>query len=54
VADLRFEVHELKMQLLQQSECNCTFMQNYLVHESGRYIQALEGKSQRKVSHRRL
>jgi hypothetical protein len=45
VADLTFEVYELKMQLLQQSECNCTLMQNYLIHESGRYIQALEGKS---------
>jgi hypothetical protein len=47
-------VYELKMQLLQQSECNCNLMQNYLVHESGRYIQALEGKSQRRASHRRL
>jgi hypothetical protein len=53
VADLTFEVYELKMQLLQQAECNCTLMQNYLVHESGRYIQALEGQPQRKVSHRR-
>ncbi|KAH7169758.1 uncharacterized protein B0J16DRAFT_312390 [Fusarium flagelliforme] len=46
VADLTFKVYELKMQLLQQSECNCTLMQNYLVHESSRYVQALEGKSQ--------
>jgi hypothetical protein len=54
VADLIFEVYELKMQLLQQSGCNCTLMQNYLVHESGRYVQALEGKSQREASDRRL
>ncbi|KAL5603733.1 hypothetical protein FOVSG1_006483 [Fusarium oxysporum f. sp. vasinfectum] len=54
VADLTFEVYELKMQLLQQSGCNCTLMQNYLIHESGRYIQALEEKSQREASHRRL
>ncbi|EXK75747.1 hypothetical protein FOQG_19487 [Fusarium oxysporum f. sp. raphani 54005] len=33
------------MQLLQQSGCNCTLMQNYLVYESDRYIQALQGKS---------
>jgi hypothetical protein len=54
VADLTFEVYELKMQLLQQSGCNCTLMQNYLIHESGRYIQALEEKSRREASHRRL
>ncbi|EXK76282.1 hypothetical protein FOQG_18972 [Fusarium oxysporum f. sp. raphani 54005] len=54
VADLTFEVYELKMQLLQQSGCNCTLMQNYLIHESGRYMQALEEKSQREASHRRL
>jgi hypothetical protein len=46
VADLTFKVYELKMQLLQQWGCNCTLMQNYLVHESSRYVQALEGKSQ--------
>ncbi|EXM14545.1 hypothetical protein V3481_018642 [Fusarium oxysporum f. sp. vasinfectum] len=54
VADLTFEVYELKMQLLQQSGCNCTLMQNYLIHESSRYIQALEEKSQQEASHRRL
>jgi hypothetical protein len=54
VADLTFEVYELKMKLFQQLGCNCTLMQNYLAHESGRYIQALEGKSQREASRRRL
>ncbi|EXM15619.1 hypothetical protein FOTG_16060 [Fusarium oxysporum f. sp. vasinfectum 25433] len=54
VADLTFEVYELKMQLLQQSGCNCILMQNYLIHESGRYIQALKEKSQREALHRRL
>ncbi|EXK23668.1 hypothetical protein FOXG_16312 [Fusarium oxysporum f. sp. lycopersici 4287] len=54
VANLTFEVYELKMQLLHQSGCNCTLMQNYLIHESGRYIQALEAKSQQEASHWRL
>ncbi|KAH7248377.1 hypothetical protein B0J15DRAFT_62556 [Fusarium solani] len=46
VADLSFEIYELKMQLLQHSECNCTLIQNYLVHESSRYVQAFDEKSQ--------
>ncbi|KAH7111377.1 hypothetical protein EDB81DRAFT_671465 [Dactylonectria macrodidyma] len=41
VADLTLEVYELKMQLLQQSGCNCALIQNYLVHESHQYVQAL-------------
>ncbi|KAH7237902.1 hypothetical protein B0J15DRAFT_406180 [Fusarium solani] len=46
VADLTFEVYELKMQLLQHSGCNCTLIQNYLAHESQRYVQALVEESQ--------
>ncbi|KAH7243829.1 hypothetical protein B0J15DRAFT_403624, partial [Fusarium solani] len=34
VADLTFEVYELKMQLLQHSGCNCNLIQNYLAYES--------------------
>jgi hypothetical protein len=41
VADLTVEVYELKMQLLQQAGCNCTLIQNYLAHESQRYLQTL-------------
>ncbi|KAJ3455105.1 hypothetical protein MRS44_013705 [Fusarium solani] len=51
VADLTFEVYKLKMQLLQHSGCNCTLIQNYLVHESSRYVQACEEKSQREASY---
>ncbi|KAH7232423.1 hypothetical protein B0J15DRAFT_455379 [Fusarium solani] len=54
VADLTFEVYKLKMQLLQHSGCNCTLIQNYLVHESGHYIQTFEEKSQREASHWQL
>ncbi|KAH7243823.1 hypothetical protein B0J15DRAFT_501185 [Fusarium solani] len=51
VADLTFEVYKLKMQILQHSGCNYTLIQNYLVHESSRYIQACEEKSQREASY---
>ncbi|KAJ4177925.1 hypothetical protein NW767_014980, partial [Fusarium falciforme] len=46
VADLTFEVYELKMQLLQHSGCNCTLIRNYLAHESQRYVQAIVEESQ--------
>ncbi|KAH7130871.1 hypothetical protein EDB81DRAFT_660194 [Dactylonectria macrodidyma] len=51
VADLTLELFELKMQLLQQAGCNCTIIQNYLVHESQRYVQALDKKPQREASY---
>jgi hypothetical protein len=54
VTDLTFEVYKLKMQLLQHSGCNCTLIQNYLVHESCHYIQTFEEKSQREASHWQL
>jgi hypothetical protein len=41
VADLSLEVYELKMQILQQSGCNCDLMRNYLAHASQRCMQAL-------------
>ncbi|KAH6988724.1 hypothetical protein EDB80DRAFT_767578 [Ilyonectria destructans] len=54
VADLTLEVYELKTQLLQHSGCNCTLIQNYLVHESQRYVQALGEKSQREATYQQL
>ncbi|KAH8657232.1 hypothetical protein BGZ61DRAFT_500070 [Ilyonectria robusta] len=54
VADLTLEVYELKMQLLQQSGCNCALIQNYLVNESQQYVQALNEKPQREASARGL
>jgi hypothetical protein len=41
VADLSLQVYELKIQILQQSGCNCALMRNYLARESRRYVQAL-------------
>lgn len=49
VSDLLLEVYELKMQLLQHTECNCALIQNYLVHEAQRYIQALVEQSQQEA-----
>ncbi|RFN45152.1 hypothetical protein FIE12Z_10603 [Fusarium flagelliforme] len=49
VADLSLQVYELKMQILQQSGCNCTLMRNYLTHESRRYVQALVEEPQSAV-----
>ncbi|KAH8659721.1 hypothetical protein BGZ61DRAFT_565060 [Ilyonectria robusta] len=51
VANLTLEVYELKMQLLQHSGCNFALIQSYLVHESQRYVQALNEKSQREASY---
>lgn len=50
VADLTLEVYELKMQLLQHSGCDCALIQRYLAHESQRYVQVLDEKSQQEAS----
>ncbi|KAJ9416786.1 hypothetical protein QL093DRAFT_2398724 [Fusarium oxysporum] len=41
VAELSLEVCELKMQILQQSGCNCPLMQNYLAHTSRQYVEEM-------------
>jgi hypothetical protein len=50
VANLSLEVYGLKMQILQQSGCNCDLMRNYLAHESQRCMQALVEEPQSAVS----
>ncbi|EGU72606.1 hypothetical protein BFJ63_vAg16332 [Fusarium oxysporum f. sp. narcissi] len=50
VANLSLEVYELKMQILQQSGCNCDLMRNYIAHESQRCMQALVEEPQSAVS----
>ncbi|WAO97212.1 BZIP domain-containing protein [Fusarium falciforme] len=52
VADLTLEIYMLKMELLQHSGCNCALIQNYLAHESQRYVQALKGGIQREATSR--
>ncbi|EXA32474.1 hypothetical protein FOVG_16307 [Fusarium oxysporum f. sp. pisi HDV247] len=50
VADLSLEVCELKMQILQQSGCNCPLMQNYLAHTSQQYVEAMMVEARSGVS----
>ncbi|KAF7556568.1 hypothetical protein G7Z17_g1307 [Cylindrodendrum hubeiense] len=38
VTDLANEVYQLKMQLLQNTDCGCALIQNYVAHEAERYI----------------
>ncbi|RBA11860.1 hypothetical protein FPRO05_14176 [Fusarium proliferatum] len=41
VSDLTQQVHELKMKLLQHTDCNCHLIQEYIAHEATRYIHDL-------------
>ncbi|KAH7124813.1 hypothetical protein B0J13DRAFT_588953 [Dactylonectria estremocensis] len=41
-ANLTREVYELKMELLQHTDCGCTLIQNYLTNEAQNYIRELE------------
>ncbi|WAO87547.1 BZIP domain-containing protein [Fusarium falciforme] len=44
VADLTLEVYQLKMRLLQHTDCDCALIQNYIANEAQRYIQNLDEK----------
>ncbi|KAF5251667.1 hypothetical protein FANTH_3277 [Fusarium anthophilum] len=45
VSELTMQVYELKMRLLQHTDCECHLIQNYIANEAHRYIQDLsEGK----------
>ncbi|KAH7178297.1 hypothetical protein DER46DRAFT_590865 [Fusarium sp. MPI-SDFR-AT-0072] len=45
VSDLTMQVYELKMRLLQHTDCECHLIQDYIANEAHRYIQDLgEGK----------
>lgn len=41
VSDLTMQVYELKMKLLQHTDCECHLIQNYIANEAHRYIQDL-------------
>jgi hypothetical protein len=41
ISDLTQQVHELKMKLLQHTDCNCYLIQEYIAHEATRYIHDL-------------
>ncbi|KAH7245725.1 hypothetical protein BKA59DRAFT_454785 [Fusarium tricinctum] len=42
VSDLTLQVYELKMRLLQHTDCECHLIQNYIANEAHRYIQDLD------------
>jgi hypothetical protein len=44
--DLTLQVHNLKMKLLQHTDCDCALIQEYIANEAHRYIQDLGDKKQ--------
>jgi hypothetical protein len=46
VTDLTLQVHNLKMKLLQHTDCDCALIREYIANEAHRYIQALRGERQ--------
>ncbi|KAH7242955.1 hypothetical protein FSOLCH5_006589 [Fusarium solani] len=41
VADLTLEVYQLKIRLLQHTDCDCSLIQSYIANEANRYIKDL-------------
>ncbi|EXM15611.1 hypothetical protein RAB80_017599 [Fusarium oxysporum f. sp. vasinfectum] len=41
VSDLTLQVYQLKMRLLQHSDCDCHLIQDYIANEAHRYVQDL-------------
>ncbi|KAM5341897.1 hypothetical protein ACJ41O_014928 [Fusarium nematophilum] len=50
VADLTHEVYQLKMRLLQHTDCDCSLIQHYIANEANRYIEDM-GTGQRPHQH---
>jgi hypothetical protein len=46
VTDLTLQVHDLKMKLLQHTDCDCALIQEYIANEAHRYIQDLREERQ--------
>jgi hypothetical protein len=49
VANLTYEVQELKMKLLQHTDCDCSLIHDYLAAEAQRYVCGLSNQSQRET-----
>ncbi|KAJ4317644.1 hypothetical protein N0V84_007243 [Fusarium piperis] len=45
VADLTLEVYQLKIRLLQHTDCDCALIQSYISNEAQRYIQDLDDEN---------
>ncbi|KAG7404174.1 hypothetical protein Forpe1208_v003554 [Fusarium oxysporum f. sp. rapae] len=46
VSDLTLQVYQLKMRLLQHTDCDCHLIQDYIANEAHRYIQDLGDRKQ--------
>ncbi|KAH6969364.1 hypothetical protein DER45DRAFT_549059 [Fusarium avenaceum] len=42
VTDLKSQVYDLKMKLLQHTDCNCALIQKYIANDASRFIEGLE------------
>ncbi|KAH6959991.1 hypothetical protein BKA56DRAFT_500546, partial [Ilyonectria sp. MPI-CAGE-AT-0026] len=51
ITGLTREVHELKMQLLQHADCNCTLIQRYITLEAQQYIESIKRSQDSKGLH---
>ncbi|KAF5006932.1 hypothetical protein FDECE_6708 [Fusarium decemcellulare] len=51
VADLTAEVYQLKMKLLQHTDCDCSLIQSYIANEAQRYIRDLD-EEKRQEAHK--
>ncbi|KAF5666645.1 hypothetical protein FHETE_6144 [Fusarium heterosporum] len=50
VSDLTLQVYELKMKLLQHTDCNCHLIQNFIANEAHRYIQDLGTENEKQLT----
>jgi hypothetical protein len=50
IANLTREVQELKMKLLQHTDCDCSLIHDYLAAEAQRYVCGLSTQSQLKIT----
>ncbi|KPM35591.1 hypothetical protein AK830_g10976 [Neonectria ditissima] len=42
VADLTLEIRDLKMQLLQHTDCKCVLIQKYIAHEAKQFVEGID------------
>ncbi|KAF4943918.1 hypothetical protein FGADI_13089 [Fusarium gaditjirri] len=50
ISDLTQQVHELKMKLLQHTDCNCRLIQEYIANEANQYIHDLRGDKKQQTT----
>ncbi|KAK2669917.1 Transcription factor Jun [Fusarium oxysporum f. sp. vasinfectum] len=50
VSDLTQQVYELKMKLLQHTDCDCRLIQEYIANEANRYIYDLGGNKKQQTT----